>query len=326
MAKVIVPNNILSSASVKGSATSAATVFGSNTTLDLTGEFLYEDGCCGFNRNVYYGYENSTVSLVGSNVVRYIKINVTGELYSRFFALTLSGIPKQISNTSTSTALTVRVIFTDSEGSITLRDLSIPKSSSVSTTSGSYQLNDTYYIDLVKRTFVTASSGRTSDIFKAIVPVNSVGWIYEDTAHTLNPNTGTASITLNLPGSSYYSGYDIKMPKYLGIGKTIEWDFFTGGSVNIVTTNVIITANVDVNKCRFLKLTLSNCPGFNNTGSSTKWFYYYLKVGTSTITLDKLMVGPGLHSTTGYSGVFYIDLKTNQMLTDETIHKAIDEF
>lgn len=326
MAKVIVPNNILAGASVKGSATSAGTIFGSTTTIDLTGEFLYEDGYCGFNRNVYYGYENSTVSMVGSNVVRYIKINVTGELYSRFFSLTLSGIPKQISNTSTSNTLTVRVIFTDSDGSITLRNLSIPKSSSVSTTSGSYQLNDTYYIDLVKRTFVTASSGQPSDIFKAIVPVNPVGWIYEDTVHTLNPNTGTASVTLNLPGSTYYTGYDIKMPKYLGIGKKIEWAFYTGGSVNVITTNVTITANVDVNKCRFLKLTLSNCPGFNNTGSLTRFYYYYLKVGTNTIILDRLALGPGMHSTTGYSGVFYIDLKTNQLLTSETIYKAIDEF
>ena len=326
MAKVIVPNNILYEASVKGSNTSAGTVFGSTTTMDLTGEYLYEDGRCGFHREVYYGYENSTVSLVGNNVIRKINITVTGELYSRFFVLTLSGIPKQISNTSTSSALYVRVIFTDSDGSIILRDLSIPKSSSVSTTSGSYQLNDTYYIDLVKRTFVTASSGQISDVFKAIVPVNSVGWIYEDTVHTVNPNTGTSSVTLNLPGSSNYTGYDIKMPKYLGIGKKIEWAFYTGGTVNVITTNVTITANVDVNKCRFLKLTLVNCPGFNNTGSLTKWFYYYLKVGTSTITLDKLTLGPGMHSTTGYSGVFYIDLKTNQLLTDETIHKAIDEF
>ena len=73
-------------------------------------------------------------------------------------------------------------------------------------------------------------------------------------------------------------------------------------------------------------MTLVNCPGFSNTGSLTKWFYYYLKVGSSTITLDKLMLNPGMQSTTGYSGVFYIDLKTNQILTDETIHKAIDEF
>lgn len=326
MAKVIVPNNILYEAAVKGSATSAGTIFGSTTTMDLTGEYLYEDGRCGFHREVYYGYENSNVSIVGSNTVRYIRIQVTGELYSRFFALTLSGIPKQISNTSTSSALYVRVIFTDSDGSITLRDLSIPKSSSVSTTSGSYQLNDTYYIDLVKRTFVTASSGQPSDIFKAIVPVNPVGWIYEDTVNTLNPNTGTASVTLNLPGSSYYTGYDIKMPKYLGIGKKIEWNFFTGGSVNVITTNVTITVNVDINKCRFLKLTLSNCPGFNNTGSLARYYYYYLKVGTSTITLDKLWLNPGMLSTAGYSGVFYIDLKTNQLLTSETKYKAIDEF
>ena len=326
MAKVIVPYNILYSASVEGSATSAGTIFGSTTTIDLTGEFLYEDGRCGFNRNVYYGYENSIVSRVGSNVVQDIKIQVTGELYSRFFSLTLSGIPKQISNTSTSSALYVRVIFTDSTGSITLRYLSIPKSSSVSTTSGSYQLNDTYYIDLVKRTFVTASSGQPSDIFKAIVPVNPVGWIYEDTVHTLNPTAGTTSVTLNLPGSSYYTGYDIKMPKYLGIGKTIEWASPTGDYGNVVTTDVTITANVDVNKCRFLKLTLSNCPGFNNTGSLTRFYCYYLKIGTYTIILDRLQLGPGMLYTAGYSGVFYIDLKTNQLLTSETIYKAIDEF